>query len=242
MVKSFTEELNEELKKRTETDEEKLGKLHAEAEVPHPLMLDEVSASFISWLRVQSWEDLGTDFGGYKIGRILAYILDVLNEKIEDSTAATIKVDVPLYEQCPKIACNWSAGADTPIQFENGFSQSKYKFLEGEICRKNDLFEAISTLTGFYFEGRDFERFTNLLKARLDNINELAIEGKKDRREIIKNSFEEMRKNLREIKNLICNPAGARTEMELMKNQHERLNKIYKLACEGLGEEVPECQ
>lgn len=111
-TKSFMSEKMEELKDRIdkckaqqENIERDLGKLHAEAEIPRPLMLDEVSASFISWLRVQSWEDLGNDFGGYKIGRILAYILDVLCTEIEDSTAATIRVDVPLYEQCPTIAC-----------------------------------------------------------------------------------------------------------------------------------------
>lgn len=188
MVKSFTEELNEELKKRTETDEERLGKLHAEAEVPHPLMLDEVSASFISWLRVSSWEDLGKEFGGYKIGRILAYILDLICTEIEDSTAATIKIDVPLYEQCPIIKTN-----------EGGCKcGGKCKHNESETA-------AISEELKHYY-------------------------------------FYPAIKSLKEIKNLICNPTGAKTEMELMKNQHERLNKIYKLACEGLGEEIPECQ
>ena len=111
-TKNFMSEKMEELKDRIakckaqqENIERDLGKLHAEAEVPRPLMIDEVSASFISWLRVQSWEDLGNDFGGYKIGRILAYILDLICTEIEDSTAATIRVDVPLYEQCPTIAC-----------------------------------------------------------------------------------------------------------------------------------------
>lgn len=92
--------------------EENLGKLHAEAKVPHPLMLDEVSASFISWLRVSSWEDLGKEFGGYKIGRILAYILDILNQQIEDSTAATIRADVPLCEQCPTVKMRYNKNFD----------------------------------------------------------------------------------------------------------------------------------
>ena len=110
ITKNFMSEKMEELKERIskckkqqENIERDLGKLHAEAEVPRPLMLDEVSASFVSFLRVQSWEDLGTEFGGYKVGRILAYILDVLCTEIEDSTAATIRVDVPLYEQCPTV-------------------------------------------------------------------------------------------------------------------------------------------
>ena len=83
------------------------GKLHAEAKTPRPLGIDEVAASFVAALRVCSWESLGEEFGGYKQGRILAYILDVLNEKIEESTAATIRVDVPLYEQCPIIGSKY---------------------------------------------------------------------------------------------------------------------------------------
>jgi hypothetical protein len=71
----------------------------------------------------------------------------------------------------------------------------------------------------------------------LDSCKEIEQDLKERTKELEKAS-----ECLMEIKNLICNPAGAKTEMELMKNQHERLNKIYKLACEGLGEEVPECQ
>lgn len=118
-TKNFMSEKMEELKERIskckkqqENIERDLGKLHAEAEVPRPLMLDEVSASFVSFLRVQSWEDLGTEFGGYKVGRILAYILDVLCTEIEDSTAATIRVDVPLYEQCPTVKMRYDKNFD----------------------------------------------------------------------------------------------------------------------------------
>jgi hypothetical protein len=228
MVKGFTEELNEELKKRTESDEEIMGKLHAEAEVPHPLMLDEVSASFISWLRVQSWEDLGTDFGGYRIGRILAYILDVLNEKIEDSTAATIKVDVPLYEQCSTVSCKC-----------------------GGKCKHNEPQEdeeIVCMYCGEMDGTKNHDVFIEINDAELGPgwiCKDCFLESCKETEQNLKERTEELEKAsgcLMEIKNLICNPAGAKTEMELMKNQHERLNKIYKLACEGLGEEVPECQ
>lgn len=82
---------------------EKLKQIHDEAKIPRPLMIDEVALAFISSLRVAAWQNLGDDFGGYKHGRLFAYIMSVLNEKIEESTAATIKVDVPLYEQCPII-------------------------------------------------------------------------------------------------------------------------------------------
>lgn len=94
--------LNEKIKK-CNMQAKNLERLHAEAEKPQPLNLDEVSAAFISNLRVSDWEILGEMFGGYKIGRIYSYILNALNERIEDSTAATIRVDVPLYEQCPTI-------------------------------------------------------------------------------------------------------------------------------------------
>lgn len=78
--------------------------LHAEAESTiEPLKMDEVSAAFIANLRVTNWGNLGEMFGGYKLGKIYSYILSVLNEKIEESTAATIKVEAPLYEQCPTV-------------------------------------------------------------------------------------------------------------------------------------------
>ena len=94
--------LNEKIKK-CNIQAKNLERLHAEAEKPQPLNLDEVSAAFISSVRVNDWEILGEMFGGYKIGRIYSYILNALNERIEDSTAATIRVDVPMYEQCPTI-------------------------------------------------------------------------------------------------------------------------------------------
>lgn len=78
--------------------------IHAEAEsIVEPLKIDEVSAAFIANLRVTNWENLGEMFGGHKVGKIYSYILSVLNEKIEESTAATIKVEAPLYEQCPTV-------------------------------------------------------------------------------------------------------------------------------------------
>ena len=68
-----------------------LGELHEEASKPKPLMLDEVAASWISMTKVNCWETLGTEYGGYKVGKILSYILEVLNEKIEQSTQLPLK-------------------------------------------------------------------------------------------------------------------------------------------------------
>lgn len=80
--------------------EENVKAIHAEAEsTVEPLKIDEVSAAFIANLRVTSWENLGEMYGGHKLGKIYSYILSVLNEKIEESTAATIKIEAPLYEQ-----------------------------------------------------------------------------------------------------------------------------------------------
>jgi len=91
---------------KAKTQEEKkaefkaqIDKLHTQSKTPRPLMIDEVAATHIAALRVENWKILGEEFGGYTLGRILAYILEVLNEKIEESVSATIKVDVPLYEQ-----------------------------------------------------------------------------------------------------------------------------------------------
>lgn len=87
-------------------DFENIKKLHTEAKIPRPLMIDEVAAAWVASLKVSLWQTLGEDFGGYKTGRLIAYILGMLNERIEESTAATIKVDFPLYEQCPIINSN----------------------------------------------------------------------------------------------------------------------------------------
>ena len=108
-VRNFKKELEKNKEKSDKIEKEKVDsknkfqRLLEESKTPRPLGIDEVAASFISMYRVSSWENLGDNFGGYKVGRILAYILGVLNEKIEESTAATIRVDVPLYEQCPTI-------------------------------------------------------------------------------------------------------------------------------------------
>lgn len=80
--------------------EENVKSIHAEAEsIVKPLKMDEVSAAFIANLRVTSWGNLSEMYGGHKLGKIYSYILSVLNEKIEESTAATIKIEAPLYEQ-----------------------------------------------------------------------------------------------------------------------------------------------
>lgn len=216
-------------KNETANNEGDLGKLHAEAEVPHPLMLDEVSASFIAYVRTNFWEKLGKDYGGYKIGKILAYILDVLNEKIEDSTAATIKVDVPLYEQCSTVSCKCGGKCkhDNPEQDEERFC-IYCKEKDGTI--NHDVFIQIN----------DVELGPGYV------CKECFLESCKETQELLEEREEELDKatsSLREIRNLICNPNGAKTEMELMKNQHERINKIYKLALEGLGdEEVLACE
>jgi hypothetical protein len=209
-------------------NEESLGKINAEAKVPHPLMLDEVSASFISYIRTNFWEKLGKEYGGYKIGRILSFILCVLNEKIEDSTAATIKVDVPQYEQLNKVSCN--CGGDCKCHKEEPDEERFCMY-----CK-----EADGTI--------NHDDFTEVVDVELGAgwlCKECFLESCKEEREHHLETEKELiqaTESLEEIKKLVCNPAGAKTEMELMKNQHERLNKIYKLACEGLGEEVSECQ
>ena len=76
-----------------------LGELHEEASKPKPLMLDEVAASWISMTKVNCWETLGTEYGGYKVGKILSYILEVLNEKIIESTSPVFKASAIKEEQ-----------------------------------------------------------------------------------------------------------------------------------------------
>lgn len=229
MTSNFLKEKIEELKKRTKT-ERGLGKLHAEAEIPRPLMLDEVSASFISWLRVNSWENLGDEFGGYKIGRILAYILDLICTEIEDSTAATIKIDVPLYEQCPIIKTN-EDGCKCGGKCKHN---EEPKEEEGKFCQ-------------YCFNTNGTKNYDVFIKTNDDDYGDiwlckecfLAAENEKD--EQMSKYIQQINlKNNRfkSIKKLICEPIGAKTEPQMIKNQSERLSKIYKLAKEGLEEEV----
>lgn len=278
-------------------NEESLGKINAETKVPHPLMLDEVSASFISYIRTNFWEKLGKEYGGYKIGRILSFILCVLNEKIEDSTAATIKVDVPLYEQCSTVSCKCGGNCKhvkettknkndeidelkREIFFKNYFLSQIKIITQEPICEpanprelKNIIKTRLDSLYSIAQKGyewgktpeQDEEKFCLYCKEKDGTINhdvfiqindvelgpgyvckECFLESCKETQELLEEREEELDKatsSLREIRNLICNPSGAKTEMELMKNQHERINKIYKLALEGLGdEEVLACE
>lgn len=90
--------LNEKIKK-CNIQAKNLERLHAEAEKPQPLNLDEVSFAFISSVRVNDWEILGEMFGGYKIGKIYSHIMEVLCEKIQDSVSPIIKIEVPMNKQ-----------------------------------------------------------------------------------------------------------------------------------------------
>lgn len=109
-VRDFKKQLKESKEKADKIEKEKVDSTKAfqrlieESRTPRPLGLDEVSAAYISALRVSAWETLGDEFGGYKTGRILAYILSVLNERIEEFVSYTLNGESPLWEQCPIIS------------------------------------------------------------------------------------------------------------------------------------------
>lgn len=116
-------------------NDENIKKLHAEAEISRPLGIDEVAFAFIAALRVSSWESLGEEFGGYKNGRLWAYILSVLNEKNEESTAATIKIDIPLYEQCPTVPLKEKVFEKCPLK-DSEFYGKTVKELMNDLAEK----------------------------------------------------------------------------------------------------------
>lgn len=89
------EQTIENQKAENQNQETILDKIHKLAETPRPLLMDEVASAFIASLRVEDWENLGNEFGGRKIGAIYNYILDVLNEKIEESNSMVMSS-----EQC----------------------------------------------------------------------------------------------------------------------------------------------
>lgn len=119
--------------------------IHAEAEsTVEPLKIDEVSAAFVANLRVTNWGNLGEMFGGHKVGKIYSYILSVLNEKIEESTAATIKVEAPLYEQCSTV----EQRKETSEDFLNDEKECMY-CKEAGIKNKNVFVEVHDPELGF---------------------------------------------------------------------------------------------
>lgn len=82
---------------------ERIEKIHKLAEQPRPLLMDEVAAAYIASMRVEDWEHLGEEFGGRKIGSIYAYILELLNDRIEDNNSMLINAEQPLCEQNPGV-------------------------------------------------------------------------------------------------------------------------------------------
>lgn len=125
--------------------EENVKSIHAEAEsIVKQLKMDEVSAAFIANLRVTSWENLGEMYGGHKLGKIYSYILSVLNEKIEESTAATIKIEAPLYEQYSTV----EPRKETSEDFLNDEKECMY-CKEAGIKNKNVFVEVHDPELGF---------------------------------------------------------------------------------------------
>lgn len=66
----------------TKKELEKGNIIPNEENEPQKCPLDEVAAAYIATLRVENYADLGYEFGGYKIGAIYSYILQVLNDSI----------------------------------------------------------------------------------------------------------------------------------------------------------------
>lgn len=92
--------------KQTQKEQEQatiLEQIHKLAEQPRPLLMDEVAAAYVASMRVEDWENLGEEFGGRKIGSIYNYILDLLNERIEESNSMIINAEKPLCEQNPGV-------------------------------------------------------------------------------------------------------------------------------------------
>ena len=216
--------LNEKIK-RCNDKAKTLELLHAEAEKPQPLNLDEVSAAFISSVRVNDWEILGEMFGGYKIGRIYSYILNALNERIEDSTAATIRVDVPLYEQCSTVSCK-CGGECKNSDKEPEKDEEKYclycKEKDGTI--NNDVFIRIN----------DGELGSGWV------CKECFLESCKEKDELFKEQEQKLGKatsSLLEIQNTIYNFGLSPAPQNVQNEVSEVLQSILKSVKQGLKEE-----
>lgn len=235
--------LNEKIK-RCNDKAKTLELLHAETQNPQPLNLDEVSAAFIASLRVNNWEDLGEMFGGYKIGRIYSYILNALNERIEESTAATIRVDVPLYEQCPII----NMTCDKNIDWEKEFSFSSEGYKCGGKCKNSDKEpEKDEEKYCLYCKEKD-GTINNDVFVRINDVElgsgwvckECFLESCKEKDELFKEQEQKLDKatsSLLEIKKTIYNFGLSPAPQNVQNEVSEVLQSILKSVAQGLKEE-----
>lgn len=80
--------LNEKTKYMTNETNNSIAKIHELAKRPAKCSLDEVAHAFFAALRVENWEELSNEFGGYKVGAIYAFILGLIEQHIADTLDA----------------------------------------------------------------------------------------------------------------------------------------------------------
>lgn len=79
-----------------------LDKIHELAKKPARCSIDEVAHAFVSAKRVENWENLTTEFGGYKVGAILLFILKLIEKHIADSLDAREMMKEALFRNYAK--------------------------------------------------------------------------------------------------------------------------------------------
>ena len=76
-----------------------LERIHELAKQPAKVGINEVAHAYISSLRVEGWETLCEEFGGYKIGAIYAFVLGLIEQHISNSTSAREMAKEALFQQ-----------------------------------------------------------------------------------------------------------------------------------------------
>ena len=83
---------NQEPKNQTQEQNQSVARMieniHKLAKTPKKCSIDEVAHAYFQSLRVNSWEEIGKDFGGYKIGALYAFVLELVEKHIADSLDA----------------------------------------------------------------------------------------------------------------------------------------------------------
>ena len=76
-----------------------IDKIHELAKQPAKVSIDEAAHAFLASARVEGWETLCEEFGGYKIGAIYAFVLGLIEQHISDSTSAREMAKEALFQQ-----------------------------------------------------------------------------------------------------------------------------------------------
>lgn len=180
---------------------ENLKKIHELANQPMKCSIDEVAAAYFQSLRVENYEVLGEEFGGYKLGRIYLFVLDLLSKHIDDTmNARQISRDYMTRETGKWLKCAEQGVERCPIKDSPYYGKTIKEILEDfskKICKQDAskmfddekhtlekyehaLDEIKQIVQAFEFDSND-KSVNRLLANRLKKVNDIIKEVKEEK-------------------------------------------------------------